>query len=79
MLNLSNSSPTQSIRTQSIAQEDQKLYNDVSVLNEREKYKASPYRWAILVLFTGMVFNYNSILAAFTSLVDPVVIGFGVK
>ena len=42
------------------------------------EYKTTWYRWVILAVFAGMAFNANMIVASFNSLVDPIVIGFGV-
>ena len=57
--------------------------DDISGLYEKkregEEFTASMYRWVILAVYSGMTFNSNMIVASFSSLVDPIVTGFGVS
>ena len=82
-LDIANS-PPQTLRCSTDGYEDLDLSNDElpgldKKKDEQEEYQVSAYRWVILAVLTGLKINYNTVLCSFNTLVDPIVIGFGVK
>ena len=80
-LNQTESARNTARQSEDEAEIEQSTY-DISGLDrkkDQDEYTATPYRWVILAVYSGMTFNSNMIVASFNSLVDPIVTGFGVS